>query len=44
MIGSPSRTAWNSPKEGGYCDQEKEGKDIGQIKMLNAATDSEGAE
>lgn len=44
VIGSPSRTVWNSPKEDGCCDQEKEEKDVGQTKTLNSTTDSEGAE
>ena len=44
VIGSPSRTVRNSPKEGGCCDQEKEEKDVGQTKTLNSTTDSEGGQ
>lgn len=42
--GSPSRTTWSSPEEGGHCDQEKKEKDVGQTKMLHDPTDSEGTE
>lgn len=42
--GSPSRTTWSSPEEGGHCDQEKKERDVGQTKMLHDPTDSEGTE